>query len=73
MNKLISIIGLGSVGLVSAVVFASKGYKVVAADNDVDKVRAVNNGRCYLSEPGLDVLLRDVVSKGFFEGYYRCS
>jgi UDP-N-acetyl-D-mannosaminuronic acid dehydrogenase len=65
LNKLISIIGLGSVGLVSAVVFASKGYKVVAADNDVDKVRAVNNGRCYLSEPGLDVLLRDVVSKGF--------
>jgi UDP-N-acetyl-D-mannosaminuronic acid dehydrogenase len=65
LNKLISIIGLGSVGLVSAVVFASKGYKVVGVDNDVDNVRAVNNGRCYLSEPGLDVLLRDVVSKGF--------
>ena len=34
-------------------------------DVDVRKVKAVNSGRCYLREPGLDVLLRDAVSKGF--------
>jgi UDP-N-acetyl-D-mannosaminuronate dehydrogenase len=53
LNKLISIIGLGSVGLVSAVVFASKGFNVVGVDMDFAKVESIKNGRCYLSEPGL--------------------
>ncbi|MCC6053885.1 MAG: nucleotide sugar dehydrogenase [Thermosphaera sp.] len=61
----ISVIGLGYVGLPTAVVFASKGFSVVGVDVDAGKVRAVNSGRCYLREPGLDVLLRDAVSKGF--------
>ena len=53
MNKLISIIGLGGVGLVSAVVFARKGFNVGSVDIDFAKVESINNGRCYLSEPGL--------------------
>jgi len=61
----ISIIGLGYVGLPTAVVFASRGFSVVGVDIDVRKVEAVNSGRCYLREPSLDVLLRDVVSRGF--------
>jgi UDP-N-acetyl-D-mannosaminuronic acid dehydrogenase len=60
----ISVIGLGYVGLPTAVVFASKGFNVVGVDVDAGKVEAVNSGRCYIREPGLDVLLRDVVSKG---------
>lgn len=64
LNK-IGVIGLGYVGLPTAVVFASNGYEVVGVDVDARKVEAVNGGRCYLREPGLDVLLRDAVSKGF--------
>jgi len=60
----ISVIGLGYVGLPSAVVFASKGFSVIGIDVDAGKVEAVNSGSCYLREPGLDVLLRDAVSKG---------
>nr|NAZ11480.1 UDP-N-acetyl-D-mannosamine dehydrogenase [Desulfurococcales archaeon] len=60
----ICVIGLGYVGLPNAVVFASRGYEVVGVDVDATKVEAVNSGRCYLREPGLDVLLRDVVSRG---------
>ncbi|MCC6019690.1 MAG: NAD(P)-binding domain-containing protein, partial [Candidatus Verstraetearchaeota archaeon] len=63
--KRLSVVGLGYVGLPMAVVFASRGFNVVGVDIDVSKVESINNGRCYLSEPGLDVLLRDVVSKGF--------
>jgi UDP-N-acetyl-D-mannosaminuronic acid dehydrogenase len=61
----ISVIGLGYVGLPTAVVFASRGFSVVGVDVDAGKVGAVNSGRCYLREPGLDALLGDVVSKGF--------
>ncbi|AGT35943.1 hypothetical protein N186_08025 [Thermofilum adornatum] len=61
----ICVIGLGYVGLPTAVVFAGKGYEVVGVDVDAKKVEAVNDGRCYLREPGLDVLLCDSVSKGF--------
>jgi UDP-N-acetyl-D-mannosaminuronic acid dehydrogenase len=60
----ISVIGLGYVGLPTAVVFASRGFSVVGVDVDVGRVEAVNSGRCYIREPGLDVLLRDVVSRG---------
>jgi len=63
--KRISVIGLGYVGLPTAVVFASRGFSVVGVDVDAGRVEAVNSGRCYLREPGLDVLLRDAVSKGF--------
>ena len=58
-------VGLGYVGLPAAVVFASRGFSVVGVDVDVRKVEAVNSGRCYLREPGLDGLLRDAVSRGF--------
>jgi len=60
----IGVLGLGRIGLPTAIVFASKGFSVIGVDVDVGKVEAVNSGRCYLREPGLDVLLRDVVSRG---------
>ena len=60
-----AVIGLGYVGLPTAVVFASKGFSVIGVDVDTGKVEAVSSGRCYLREPGLDTLLRDAVSKGF--------
>jgi UDP-N-acetyl-D-mannosaminuronic acid dehydrogenase len=63
----IGIIGLGYVGLPTAVVFASRGFSVVGVDVDINRLKAVNSGRCYIREPGLDVLLRDVVSKGLLK------
>jgi len=60
----VSVIGLGYVGLPTATLFASKGLKIVGVDIDASKVEAVNDGRCYLREPGLAELLRGAVSKG---------
>jgi UDP-N-acetyl-D-mannosaminuronic acid dehydrogenase len=65
ISRALSVIGLGYVGLPTAVLFASKSLKVVGVDIDASKVEAVNSGRCYLREPGLAELLRDAVSKGF--------
>lgn len=62
--KTLTVIGLGRIGLSTAVVFASRGFSVVGVDVDFGRVEAVNSGRCYIREPGLDVLLREVVSRG---------
>ena len=59
--------GLGFVGLPTAVVFASREVEVVGVDVDENKVEAVNEGKCYIREPDLDRLLRIVVSKGFLK------
>jgi len=61
----IAVFGLGYVGLPTAVVFASKGFNIIGVDVNKNKVEAVNSGRCYIKESGLDALLRDAVSKGF--------
>jgi len=64
MFNVLVVIGLGRVGLPTAVAFAKKESKVIGVDIDVTKVEAVNSGRCYIHEPGLAKMLRDSVSKG---------
>ena len=53
MSRRLAVIGLGYVGLPTAVVFASRGFNVVGVDIDFAKVESIKNSRCYLSEPGL--------------------
>ena len=60
----ISVIGLGYVGVVSVGCLASRGFKVVGADLDESKVTAVATGRSPIVERGLDELL----SKGVRDG-----
>jgi len=60
----VCVLGLGYVGLPTAAVLASRGFYVIGVDNDVTKVDAINDGGCYIREPGLDLMIRDVVSKG---------
>ena len=61
----LAVIGLGYVGLPGAVIFANRGLGVIGVDVNGEKVDAVNSGRCYIREPGLDSLLREAVSRGF--------
>ncbi len=60
----ISIIGVGYVGLCTAVGFASEGYNVIASDVDVEKVSKINNGIPPFYEPGLQERLKDCIQKG---------
>ena len=55
----ISVFGLGYVGSVSAAAFAADGHEVVGVDVNPEKVRAINEGRSPIVEPGLDDLLRE--------------
>ncbi len=52
-KETISIIGLGVVGLTTAIGFAKKGHKVIGVDIDEAKVKQINKGMCPTYEPGL--------------------
>jgi UDP-N-acetyl-D-mannosaminuronic acid dehydrogenase len=60
----IAVIGLGYVGLPTAVIFAHRGYRVIGVDIDAKKVETVNVGRSYIREPYLNEMLRDSVARG---------
>jgi len=56
--KALSVVGLGKLGLPLAAYFAYKGYKVIGVDVNPTIIRAVNEGRSPIYEPGLDELMR---------------
>ena len=59
-KEVISVIGLGIVGLTTAVGFALKGHEVIGIDIDPDKVRNINEGICPIYEEGLSEALKKV-------------
>ena len=64
----ISVIGVGYVGLCTAVGFASKGYTVIAVDKDPTKVASINSGIPPFHEPDLEQLLQEANKKGYIKG-----
>jgi len=73
MMKEISIFGLGYVGCVSAVCFASAGYRVIGVDINEDKVRLINEGISPIVEPGLGELLCGFVRSGMIRATTSCA
>ncbi len=63
----LAIIGSGYVGLVSGTCFAEIGHKVVCVDNDLKKIKSLQNGKLPIFEPGLENLLhKNVKEKRLF-------
>jgi GDP-mannose 6-dehydrogenase len=60
----VSVFGLGYVGSVSAAALAGDGHDVIGVDVNADKVRAINEGRSPIVEPGLDKVLDQGVQSG---------
>ena len=61
-NATICIIGLGYVGLPTAIFFAEKGFNVIGVDKKKEIIDKVNKGISHLGELGLDERLGKVVS-----------
>ena len=59
----IGIMGLGYIGLPTAVVFASGGFQVHGVDIRKSVVDAIARGQSHFSEPGLDELLQKCVAE----------
>jgi UDPglucose 6-dehydrogenase len=64
----ISVIGVGYVGLCTAVGLASKGYQVLASDIDADKIKKINKGIPTFHVPGLQDKLTESIKKGNLKG-----
>lgn len=60
----ISIFGMGYVGLTMAACFASRGFKVIGVEINDEKIRAINRGQSPIHEPDLDRFLREAVQNG---------
>lgn len=62
MNK-IALFGLGHIGLPTASLFAKNGFHVIGVDINPDIINKINSGTSPIMEPGLDELVKGVVSE----------
>jgi UDP-N-acetyl-D-mannosaminuronic acid dehydrogenase len=63
-NKTICVVGLGYIGLPTAALLASNGYKVVGVDVSAHAVKTINQGLIHIVEPDLDAYVRSAVTAG---------
>jgi nucleotide sugar dehydrogenase len=59
----IAVIGMGYVGLPTAVNFAENGFNVIGVSRTRDKVSAINQGFCYLKDLNIDERVARVVRR----------
>jgi UDP-N-acetyl-D-mannosaminuronic acid dehydrogenase len=64
MMKVINIIGLGYIGLPTALMFAKSGLEVVGTDYNHDLVNSLSEGRLTFEEEGLEDLFQCAINNG---------
>jgi len=60
----ISVIGLGYIGFPTAVLLANYGIRVIGIDINPETVASINRGEVHIVEPGLELMVKQVVKKG---------
>jgi len=60
----ITVVGTGYVGLVSGACFSEMGHNVVCVDVNQEKIRALEEGKIPIFEPGLEEMVRLNVTQG---------
>jgi len=60
----VSFVGLGYVGLCTAVAFANRGFDTLGVDVDLERLALVEVGRAPIHEPGLERLLKTAILSG---------
>ena len=66
-SKYICVVGLGQIGLPTAIVFANSGFNVLGVDIDERIVNQLNEGKTHIKEPGLQTAVTKVVESGRFK------
>ncbi len=56
--------GLGYIGLPTAIIAAKHGIKIIGVDINPKVVEATNQGHLHIIEPGMEEMLQEVVSSG---------
>lgn len=63
-SKTISVVGLGYIGLPTASLLGTKGYRVHGVDTSRRVVETISEGRIHIVEPDLDILVKSAVQSG---------
>ena len=64
-NKIVSVIGLGYIGLPTAAAFAARQVRVIGVDVNQKAVDTINKGEIHIVEPELDMVVHAAVTEGF--------
>jgi len=67
----VSVIGLGYIGLPTAAILASNNIKVFGVDSNKSVVSSLNKGKVHIVEPYLDLLVQKVMEKGSFKVFIK--
>lgn len=63
-NTSVCVFGLGYIGLPTASLLGTRGFKVVGVDVSPEVVETINAGNIHIVEPDLDVLVKSAVGSG---------
>ena len=61
--------GLGYIGLPTAIIAAKHGIDVVGVDVNPKVVEVTNKGKLHIIEPGMEEMLQEVIASGKFKAY----
>ena len=61
--------GLGYIGLPTAIIAAKHGVDVVGVDINPKVVETTNQGKLHIIEPGMEEMLQEVIATGKFKAY----
>lgn len=64
MENMVNVIGLGYIGLPTALMMASHGVEVIGTDYNAELVATLNAGKTTFKEKGLDELFQDALNAG---------
>ena len=70
-TRVISVIGLGYIGLPTAALLANNGYTVVGSDVNERVVKLINQGKTHIVEPGLDAFVRSAITAGGLQAFTK--
>lgn len=62
--KKICVLGLGYIGLPTAAILATHGFKVTGVDTNLNVVGIINSGDIHIKEPGLRTLVQAAIRSG---------
>lgn len=63
-TPIISVVGLGYIGLPTAAMFASRKVQVIGVDVNIQAVNTINRGEIHIVEPDLDIVVHAAVANG---------
>lgn len=61
--------GLGYIGLPTAIIAAKHGVEVSGVDINPKVVEMTNHGHLHIIEPGMEEMLQEVIASGYFKAY----